>query len=210
MSASPASNRLPGLAVMISGGGRTLLNLADRIDSGELAARIHVVIASKPCPGAERARDRGLPVLVIPGIIRPDVLERVLKDHHAEWIVLGGYLKYLNVPRGYEWRAVNIHPALLPSFGGQGMYGLRVHRAVLEAGCKVSGATVHFVDDRFDHGPIIAQRACEVREDDTPESLAERVFEVERGLYPWALAGVLAGNVRVDRGPPPRARIIEP
>jgi folate-dependent phosphoribosylglycinamide formyltransferase PurN len=165
-----------GLAVMISGGGRTLLNLADRIESGSLRGEIRVVIASKMCLGAERARERGLAVLVVPGVIEPGVLGRILRDHGAEWIVLGGYVKYLRVPRGFEGRAVNIHPALLPSFGGRGMYGERVHRTVLEAGCKVSGCTVHLVDEEYDHGPIVAQRACEVREDDTAGTLGERVF----------------------------------
>lgn len=200
-----AGSKAP-IAAMISGGGRTLLNLVDQIESGELDAGVRVVIASKPCLGAERARSRRLPVLVVPGVIEPAVLTRILSDHGATWIVLGGYVKYLHVPPGFEGRTVNIHPALLPAFGGQGMYGERVHRAVIDSGCKVSGCTVHMVDEHFDHGPIVAQRACEVREDDTPESLAARVFEVECDLYPWALSRLFAGQVSIQGR---RARIIE-
>lgn len=188
----------PGIAVLISGGGRTLLNLADAIDANQLTASINVVIASKPCLGAERARARRLPVLVVPGDIESSVLGRILADHGASWLVLGGYIRYLNIPAGFEHRAVNIHPALLPSFGGKGMYGERVHRAVIEAGCKVSGCTVHMVDSEYDRGPIIAQRACEVRDDDTPESLGERVFALEKELYPAALANLLAGRVSIE------------
>lgn len=196
----------PGLAVMISGGGRTLLNLDDCIRAGTLRADIRVVIASKDCLGAMRARERKLPVLVVPGVIESAVLGRILRDHSAEWIVLGGYVKFLRVPGGFEGRAVNIHPALLPSFGGKGMYGERVHQAVIDAGCKVSGCTAHLVDEHYDHGPILAQRACEVRDDDTAETLGARVFEVERVLYPWALSQLLAGKVSIEGR---RARIME-
>lgn len=196
----------PGLAVLISGGGRTLLNLADAIDSGSLEAEIRVVIASKSCLGAERARARRLPVLVVPGVIDVTVLSRMLADHSAEWLVLAGYVKYLNVPPGFEGRAVNIHPALLPAFGGKGMYGDRVHQAVIDAGCKVSGCTVHMVDAEFDHGPIVAQQACEVRDDDTAESLGARVFEVERAVYPLALSRLISGRVSIGGR---RTRIIE-
>jgi len=93
---------------------------------------------------------------------------------------------------------VNIHPALLPAFGGRGMFGAHVHRAVLDAGCKVSGCTVHFCDDAYDRGPIIAQRCCPVLDDDTPDSLASRVFEVESDLYPETIARLIEGDVRVD------------
>ena len=188
----------PALCVMISGGGRTLLNLAERIDSGGLHAAIHLVIASRECAGAERARERGLHVLVMKGEIEAALLGRVLGDHGAQWVALGGYLKRVRVPSGFEGRVVNIHPALLPSFGGHGMYGERVHRAVLDAGCKVSGCTVHLCDAEYDRGPIVAQAACEVREDDDAHALAERVFALECELYPRALAALFAGRVRVE------------
>lgn len=189
---------MTGLAILISGGGRTMLNLADAINAGRLRADIRVVIASKACPGADRAKARGLPTLVVPGVIDPAILERILLDHGARWIVLAGYLKLLRVPPSFADRAVNIHPALLPSFGGPGMYGSHVHRAVIDAGCKVSGCTVHFCDEAYDRGPIVAQRACEVREDDTPETLAARVFDLECELYPWALSKIVEGKARFE------------
>ncbi|MDX2115473.1 MAG: phosphoribosylglycinamide formyltransferase [Planctomycetota bacterium] len=198
----------PALAVLISGGGRTLLNLHDRITAGALHADIRLVIASAPCPGAELARQRNLPVLVVPGAVPAPTLERILRDHDAHWIVLAGYLKKLNLPDAFRRRAVNIHPALLPAFGGAGMYGLKVHQAVLNAGCRVSGCTVHLVDDHYDTGPIIAQRACPVHEDDDAHALAARVFDLERELYPWALARLLAGRVVPDPAGSPRMRIL--
>lgn len=188
----------PRLAVLISGGGRTMANLAERVASGALAAEIGVVIASRECPGADLALEHGLPTLKIPGEIPAPTLERVLRDHAVDWLVLAGYLRLLRLPGAYENRAVNIHPALLPSFGGPGMYGERVHRAVLEAGCKVSGCTVHFCDDAYDRGPIVAQRSCEVLDTDTPETLAARVFALETVLYPWALERLLTGRYSIE------------
>lgn len=182
-----AGARRTGLAVMISGGGRTLLNLDDHIRAGTLPAHINVVIASSHCAGAERARARGLPVLVIPGEIPAAVLGRVLHDHSASWVVLAGYLKKVQIPLGFEGRVVNIHPALLPAFGGPGMYGERVHKAVIEAGSTISGCTVHLCDSEYDRGPIVAQASCDVKPDDTAQTLAARVFELEKALYPEAL-----------------------
>lgn len=204
MSQAASANRR--LAVLISGGGRTLENLAERIEQGALKAEIGLVIASGSCPGAERARSRGLPTLVVPGVIGPDVLGRMLSDHQVAWVALAGYVKLLRIPRGFEHRVVNIHPALLPSFGGPGMYGPRVHKAVLEAGCKVSGCTVHLCDEAYDRGPILAQRSCEVLEDDTPETLAARVFELERQAYPQVLQSLLTGRLSIEGR---RARIIK-
>ncbi len=186
------------LAVLLSGGGRTLVNLADHIGQGDLHARIGLVIASRPCPGADLALARGLPTLCVPGVIPTDSLARILADHSVDWIVLAGYLKLLRIPPGFENRAVNIHPALLPSFGGPGMFGLHVHQAVLDAGCKVSGATVHLCDDAYDRGPILAQQTCEVSDDDTPETLARRVFEIECRLYPHTLARLFDGRLSIE------------
>jgi len=175
-----------------------MLNLADRIDAGDLDAEVGLVIASRDCLGADRALARGLPTLKIAGEIPAPTLERVLKDHRVDWLVLAGYLRLLHLPDTYQGRAVNIHPALLPLFGGPGMYGDRVHRAVLEAGCKVSGCTVHFCDEAYDRGPIVAQRACEVKDDDTPESLGARVFALETELYPWALQRLVTGRFSIE------------
>lgn len=186
------------LAVMLSGSGRTLVNLCERIDAGDLPARVGLVIASRECLGAERARERGVPTIIEPGAIDRARLGSLLRDHGIEWVALAGYLRLLSVPPGYEGRIANIHPALLPAFGGVGMYGERVHRAVLEHGCKVSGCTVHLCDERYDTGPIVAQASCEVRDDDTPATLASRVFALECAVYPEALAALIEGRVVVD------------
>lgn len=205
MKRGPASERR--IAALISGGGRTVMNIADRIESGSLDAEIALVIASSECAGAVRAQARGLPTLVVPGVIPSQTLARILRDHGAHWVTLGGYLKLLSIPDEYAGRVVNIHPALLPSFGGAGMYGAHVHQAVLDAGCKISGCTVHFCDDAFDRGPIIAQRACDVLDDDTVETLAARVFALERELYPQVIAALLDGRVSLSGR---RVRIMPP
>lgn len=179
------------LVVLLSGGGRTLLNLQDRIDDGTLKARIPLVIASRPCAGVDRARARGLNAIVRPGRIPRDVLATLLDDAHADLAVLAGYLQLVEVPERYRGRIVNIHPALLPSFGGPGMFGHHVHEAVISSGVKESGCTVHLVDDRYDSGPILLQRRCPVLPDDTPDTLADRVFEQECLAYPAAISELL-------------------
>ncbi|TVQ31066.1 MAG: phosphoribosylglycinamide formyltransferase [Phycisphaeraceae bacterium] len=188
----------PGIVVLLSGSGRTLLNIADRIESGELKARIAMVIASRECLGAERARERGFDTRIMPGDIEPSELKRLMTESDAAWIVLAGYLRLLKIPPALEGRVVNIHPALLPSFGGVDMFGGRVHRAVIDAGCKVSGCTVHLCDAGYDTGPIVLQRCCPVEEDDTPDSLAARVFELEIEAYPEALRLLLEGHVSIE------------
>lgn len=175
------------LVLMISGGGRTALNIADEIDTGKLDAEIVLVIASRECVGVERCRERGLTVLVEKGTIEPDWLGQVLEKAEADLVCLAGYLKLLPIPAGWEGRILNIHPALLPKFGGPGMYGDRVHKAVLEAGEQISGCTVHLCTDEFDRGPIVVQRTCPVLPDDTPETLAARVFEQECVAFPEAI-----------------------
>ncbi len=189
------------LAVLLSGGGRTLLNLVDRIGDGSLPARVTLVVASRECPGADRARKRGLTVRIASGDIARDDLGRMLDDAGASIVALAGYLRLVAIPRGFEDRVVNIHPALLPSFGGTGLYGERVHRAVLAAGCKLSGCTVHLCDERYDTGPILVQRCCPVLPDDTPDSLAARVFEEEKLAYPEALRAMIEDRVRLEPAP---------
>ncbi len=183
---------------MLSGGGRTLINLLDRIDDGTLRATIPLVIASRECLGAERARARGVPaVLVEPGEIAAERLGAMLRGHGIDLVALAGYLKLVRIPAGFEGRVVNIHPALLPEFGGPGMYGDRVHEAVLRAGAGRSGCTVHLCDGRYDGGPILLQRECEVRPGDTARTLADRVFALECAAYPEALQRLvdeLVGN----------------
>jgi phosphoribosylglycinamide formyltransferase-1 len=186
------------LAVLLSGSGRTLDNLLAAIARGELPARVALVIASRECLGAEKARRAGIETVIRPGRLAPGELGELLTSRRIDWVVLAGYLQLVPIPEGYRHRIVNIHPALLPSFGGPGMHGHHVHRAVIDAGCRVSGCTVHLCDDRYDTGPIIHQRACEVREDDTPDTLAARVFEQECLAYPEALARLIAHGVRVE------------
>ncbi len=192
-SAQPANPAAPRpIAVLLSGSGRTLDNLVAAIATGALSARITVVIASRECLGAEKARKAGIAAHVLPGVIAPEVLGPILHAAHARFIVLAGYLKLLPIPPGYSGRVVNIHPALLPDFGGPGMHGRKVHEAVLASGAKVSGCTVHLCDERFDTGPIVLQRVCPVLEGDTPDTLAARVFEQECIAYPQALQRLIA------------------
>lgn len=185
--------RTPRLAVMISGGGRTLLNLLEHIQKGELVGDVALVIASSECPGAARAREAGLTTLVMPGRIAREKLESVLREHRIDWVVLAGYLKLVDIPPAFYGRVVNIHPALLPRHGGTGLYGHHVHEAVLKAGDKVSGCTVHLCDSRYDTGPIVLQREVAVLPGDTPDSLAARVFEAESEAYPQALKRLFSG-----------------
>ncbi len=195
-----SDGRRAGLGVLISGSGRTLMNLHERCRRGELDAEIRGVIASRECPGVERARSAGLAVDVIGGEIPAGVLVPWVEQHGVELVVLAGYLRKVPVPRSLHGRIVNIHPALLPGdgtggrFGGPGMYGMRVHRAVLESGEPESGCTVHLCDPGYDTGPVVLRRRCPVLPGDTPETLAARVFSLELEAYPEAL------QLLIDRG----------
>lgn len=182
------------IAVLLSGSGTSLENLFERIDAGDLHAEVAVVIASKAdAYGLERARARGVPAHAVPRREHPDVarfndaIHALLAEHEPELIALLGFLSPFETRGLYDGRTLNVHPALIPAFCGKGMYGHRVHEAVLEAGVKFSGATVHFVDDEYDQGPIILQEAVPVHDDDTPDSLAERVQAAERRLVPEAI-----------------------
>ena len=187
-----APSRKPRLAVLLSGGGRTMLNIHDRILAGSLAAEISLVVASRPCAGADRAVARGLHTLVIPGTLSEADFSRLLDDHRIDLVVLAGYLRLLPIPASYEGRIINIHPSLLPRHGGPGMYGHHVHEAVLKAGDAESGCTVHLCSREYDKGRIILQRRCPVLPGDTPDTLAARVFEQELLAMPEAIASVLA------------------
>jgi phosphoribosylglycinamide formyltransferase-1 len=193
------------LAVLLSGSGTTLQNLIDRIADGRLAAQIVQVVTSKPSAfGVERARRAGLPVDVVERRSFPDVaaFSAAIFDRcrsaDAELVCLAGFLQLLRIPDDFTHRVLNIHAALLPAFGGKGMYGHHVHEAVLASGAKVSGCTVHFADNEYDHGPIVLQRAVEVRDDDTPDTLAARVFAAECEAYPDAIQLYAAGRLRVE------------
>jgi len=182
------------LAVLISGGGRTLENLARCINEGTLEAVIAVVIASRSdIGGMARCERLGIEVQVIDYRLY-DNIESYSKAHFelirsagVHLVCLAGFLRFLQVPSDYAGRIINIHPALLPEFGGRGMYGRRVHRAVLEAGRTESGCTVHYVDNEYDHGEVIAQQRVLVLDGDSPEQLAARVFEQECVIYPQAI-----------------------
>jgi phosphoribosylglycinamide formyltransferase 1 len=182
------------LAILVSGGGRTLGYLLEDTASGTIPGEVKLVIASRECPAAQRARAAGVELLVMPGSIPAAELVRVLRQHGIQWVVLAGYVKLLEIPPEYRGRVVNIHPALLPDFGGPGMYGLRVHQAVLNARKTESGCTVHLCDEEFDRGDIVLQRRCPVLPGDTPETLSDRVFALERQAYPEALRQLLAGS----------------
>jgi phosphoribosylglycinamide formyltransferase-1 len=193
------------LAVLLSGSGTTLQNLVERIRDRSLSAKIATVIASRPgIKGIDRAREAGLPCHLVEAAKYSNTKEfsreifRICEQAQADLICLAGWLSLLDIPPAFDGRIMNIHPALLPSFGGKGMYGRRAHQAVLDHGCKISGCTVHFVDRAYDTGPIILQRACPVMDDDTAESLAHRVFEEEKIAYPQAIRMFQEGRLKIE------------
>jgi phosphoribosylglycinamide formyltransferase 1 len=193
------------IGVLASGSGRTLANFIELIAKGELPARISVVVGSRPgLLALQRAAEAKILNFVVNKRDYPDVaahskaIFKLLDDAEVDLVCLAGWLCLLDIPEKYAGRIMNVHPALLPSFGGPGMYGHRVHEAVLAVGCKVSGCTVHFVDATYDTGPIILQRACPVLEGDTPDALVGRVFEEEKIAYPQAVKLFADGRLRID------------
>jgi phosphoribosylglycinamide formyltransferase 1 len=192
------------VAVLLSGEGTSLENLFEHVDAG-LPARVEVVIASKPrAGGLARAARRGVPALAVSRREHPEVaafndaLHRALAAFEIDLVALLGFLSPFEPRERFAGRVINVHPALIPAFSGQGFYGHRVHEAVLEAGVKVTGATVHFADTEYDHGPIILQEAVPVRDDDTPESLAARVQAAERRIVPEAIRLIAEGRLAVE------------
>ena len=199
------SSRPFRIVVLISGGGTTLRNFIEKIGAGQLPVEIALVVSSSPAArGLQFARDAGIPEAVIErkNFGSQEDFSRAIFDHcrrvRADLVVMGGFLKRVTIPEDFANRVVNIHPALVPAFCGDGFYGHRVHEAVLEYGAKLSGCTVHFADNQYDHGPVILQRTVPVLEDDTPETLAARVFEAECAAYPEALRLIAAGRITVD------------
>ncbi len=193
------------LAVLLSGSGRTLQNFIDRSAAGTLKARVVKVISSRrDAYGLVRAEKAGIPTVIVRRRDLPSMeafsqaITRELDDCQPDLVALAGFMCLYKVPDRYANRIMNIHPALLPSFGGKGFYGERVHEAVLGHGCKVTGCTVHFVDNVYDHGPIILQRTVGVAEDDDAHSLAQRVFEQELEAYPMAVNLYSEGRVMVE------------
>jgi phosphoribosylglycinamide formyltransferase 1 len=191
-------------AVLISGSGRTLQNFIDLAAVGKLPITIELVISSVPgVKGLVRAQKASILTDVItrreyPGPEFSRAVTAALDAVRPDLICLAGFLAFWEIPRQYDGKVMNIHPALLPGFGGRGFYGHHVHEAVLAAGCKVSGATVHFADDQYDHGPIIVQRTVPVFDTDTPDALADRVFEQELIAYPEAIRLFAEGRLRIE------------
>lgn len=204
---SAAEQKHLRLGVLISGGGRTLLNILECIENGQLNAEVPIVISSRETvKGVERARNAGLDVKIIRTKDYPDVadfskkLEDELSAAKVDLVIQAGWLCLWKIPDRFINKVMNIHPALLPSFGGKGMWGHHVHEAVLAAGCKVSGCTVHFCTNEYDRGPIIVQRTCCVAGDDDANTLAERVFEQECIAYPEAIKLFAEGRLKIENG----------
>ncbi len=196
------------LVALVSGGGTTLQNLIDRQAAGTLSAEIVGVLSSRAgVQGIERATRAGIPVEVVvrhPGH-QPATHEafsarvwNAVRAFQPDLVCMAGWLHLLPIPKEFHHRVLNIHPSLLPAFGGKGMYGRHVHEAVLEYGAKVSGCTVHFADDSYDTGPILVQKCVPVLEDDVAETLAARVFQAECEAYPEAIELLATGRVRVQ------------
>lgn len=193
------------IAVLISGGGTTLRNLIGKHQSGELAVDFGLVVSSSPnAGGLDFAREASIPTQIVERSCSAspkhfsNAIFDACRNARVDLVVMGGFLKHVLIPDDFFGRVMNIHPALIPAFCGKGFYGLRVHQAVLDYGAKISGCTVHFVDNQYDHGPIILQRAVDVLDHDSAESLAKRVFLAECEAYPEALGLFAANRLRLD------------
>jgi formyltetrahydrofolate-dependent phosphoribosylglycinamide formyltransferase len=193
------------LAVLLSGGGTTLQNFLDRIADGRLVAEIVLVIANRyDAYGLDRAERAGIPTSVVQRsdcVTREEFGERIfqqIREYKADLVCLAGFLQLLPIPVDFLGRVLNIHPSLIPAFCGKGYYGHHVHEAALEMGVKVSGCTVHFADNVYDHGPIVLQRTVSVLEDDTRDSLEVRVFEQECEAYPEAIRLFAEGRLKIE------------
>ena len=193
------------IAVLLSGGGTTLQNLIDRIEAGRLDARVSVVIGSRAdAYGLERARKRNIPAVVVSSRKHrdfdalSDAIAAELEKHPVDLVVMAGFMCLFRLPDKFIGRAMNIHPALVPAFCGKGYYGRHVHEAAIEYGVKVSGCTVHFTDNEYDHGPVIVQRTVPVLDDDSPDALAARVFEQECEAYPEAIQLFAEGRLKIE------------
>jgi phosphoribosylglycinamide formyltransferase 1 len=193
------------IAVLISGGGTTLRNFIEKIAAGRLPVEIALVISSSAkSRGLQYAEQAGIPQMVVAwnSFAGQEDFSRAIFDacrqKQVDLVVMGGFLKRVIIPDDFLDRVINIHPALIPAFCGQGYYGHHVHEAVLDYGAKLSGCTVHFADNQYDHGPVILQKAVPVLDDDTPDTLAARVFEAECEAYPEALRQIAEGRVTLE------------
>jgi phosphoribosylglycinamide formyltransferase-1 len=193
------------LAILLSAGGTTLQNLLDRIASKTLDAQIVLVISNnQDAYGLQRAANAGIATLVVTrkeAGSREEFSRRIFdacRAANADLVCMAGFLQLIHIPDDFAGRVMNIHPSLIPAFCGAGFYGHHVHEAVLAYGAKVTGCTVHFADNQYDHGPIILQRPVSVRDDDTAESLAARVFDEECAAYPEAIRLFSEGKLRME------------
>ena len=187
----------PNIAIFVSGGGSNMRVIHSHIKHGSIPAKIHTIVTNKPdCGGAKYALDNDIRVLNIQP--NDSVKQLVQELHDVEYVILAGYLKMIphELVRVYKRRMLNIHPSLLPAFGGPGMYGHRVHRAVLDQGETKSGATVHFVDDKYDTGATLLQGMVSVYpEKDTADMLAKRVLDIEHTIYPIAVKALVEKRI---------------
>ena len=200
----PVSNML-NLAILISGSGTTLQNIIDKANDKTLNANIQIVISSAPDTyGIKRAEQNNIPVAIVQrkGYNNSEIFSNTIiyeiEKYSVDLIILAGFLHLFKIPDKYTGKVMNIHPGLIPSFCGKGYYGHHVHEAVIESGVKVSGCTVHFVDNEYDCGPIIIQRVVQVHEDDSPETLAQRVFKEECIAYPEAINLFAEGRLKIE------------
>jgi phosphoribosylglycinamide formyltransferase-1 len=193
------------VAVLLSGNGTTLQNILDRSTADRLDAQVVLVVSSRAdAHGLVRAQRAGIPSAVVERKTAGSMEEQsrrifdLCRAARAELVCLAGYMQLLRIPEDFRGRVLNIHPALIPAFCGKGYYGQRVHEAVLAYGAKVSGCTIHFVDDDYDHGSIVLQRVVPVQHDDTVDSLAARVHEQENEAYPEAIQLFAEGRLHIE------------
>ena len=202
------------LAVLLSGSGKTLQNLIDKIGDKTLNAKIQIVISSSPdAYGLKRAKKNNIPATVVKysdynsAEVFSNAIIKEIEEYPIDLIILAGFMHLFKIPDKYSGKVMNIHPGLIPSFCGKGYYGHHVHEAVIESGVKVSGCTVHFVDNEYDNGPIIIQRTVHVHEGDTPDTLAQKVFKEECLAYPDAINLFAEGRLKIEGS---RVRILNP
>jgi len=198
--------RKASLGILVSGTGTNMYSIAKKCLSRELPAVVSVVISSREnAPALEKARSLGIPSYVVrkknfqSQTEYEDKMIAILKAHNVDLVVLAGFLNILSpyFIDAFRWKIINVHPSLIPAFCGPGYYGMKVHEAVIQYGVKITGVTVHFVDESVDGGPIILQRPVEVDDDDTPETLAEKVKQVEHEVLPEAIKLIVENELRI-------------
>jgi phosphoribosylglycinamide formyltransferase-1 len=201
----PSAQRRMRVAVLISGTGRSLQNMLDRRDAGKLRIDVALVVSSTPSAGGLQFAEKAA---IARAVVQTKdhaslaaysrAIFDLVRAAKADLVVLAGFIKQLDIPEDFVRRVVNIHPSLIPSFCGKGFYGHHVHEAALAYGVKISGCTVHLVDNQYDHGPVLLQKPVPVRDDDTPQTLAARVFAAECEAFPEALELIATGRVSVE------------